>query len=72
MLICCSYSGSVSSKVSRSESFHHVKNLLTTQSSELAIFHELNKNFKAINFCGFILTYEIREIIYPQKKVALP
>jgi len=41
-------------------------NLATTQSSELAIFCKLNKNFKDINFCEFIFTHEMLEIIYPQ------
>ena len=67
LIICCSYSGFLSSKINKFELFHHVKNLTATQSSELAIFCELYKNFKKINFYGFILTREIHESINPRK-----
>ena len=37
-------------KFSKFELFHHVENFATTQSSELAIFRELNKKFQGYTF----------------------
>jgi len=65
LTIHCSYSCSVSSKSVSLSYFTMSTNLATTQSSELAIFHKPYKNFKDVRFHGFILSHEIREIIYP-------